>query len=149
MTNLMRWDPFRDMVSLREAMDRLLEESVVRPRDWLPTAEGVGSLAVDVVETDEAVKVRASVPGVKPEDIDISVTGDVLSIKAEIQEETEEEKGTYHLRERRYGLFQRSIRLPAPVKADKAEADFENGVLNLALPKVEEVKPKSIKVKTK
>jgi len=93
--------------------------------------------------------VHASIPGVKPEDIDISVTGDVLTIKGETVEEKEEKEGNYHLRERRYGAFQRAVSLPTLVRADKASAEFENGVLKLTLPKVEEVKPKSIKIKPK
>jgi len=149
MANLVRWDPFRDMVSLRDAMDRLFEESIVRPRGWVAPAEGVAPLALDVFESGDDVTVHASIPGVKPEDIDISVTGDVLTIKGETKEEKEEKEGDYHLRERRYGVFQRSISLPTLVQADKASADFENGVLKLTLPKVEEVKPKSIKIKAK
>jgi HSP20 family protein len=137
------------MVSLREAMDRLFEESFVRPRNWFASPEGVATLALDVFESDDDVSVRASIPGVKPEDIDISVTGDVLTIKGETSEEKEEKTGNYHLRERRYGAFQRSVSLPTLVKADKAEAVFENGVLTLTLPKVDEVKPKSIQIKAK
>lgn len=149
MANLVRWDPLRDMVSLREAMDRLFEESFVRPRSWLAPVEGVVRLALDIFESDDDVVVQASIPGVKPEDIDISVTGDTLTIKGETQEEKEEKTGNYHLRERRYGAFQRSISLPTQINADKAKAEFEHGVLTLTLPKVEEVKPRSIKIKTK
>jgi HSP20 family protein len=149
MANIVRWDPIRDMVSLREAMDRLFEESFVRPRGWTGTSEGAGTLALDVFEDENEVTVKASIPGIKPEDIDISVTGDVLTIKGETKEEKEEKQGNYHLRERRYGAFQRSITLPTQINADKANADFKNGVLTLALPKVEEVKPKSIQIKSK
>ncbi len=149
MANLVRWDPFREMVSLRDAMDRLVEDSFVRPRSWLAPTEGVATLALDVHESDDALTVKASIPGVKPEDIDISITGDTLTIKGETREEKEEKSGNYHLRERRYGAFQRSVSLPTLVKADKASAEFENGVLTLTLPKAEEVKPKSIKIKTK
>jgi HSP20 family protein len=112
-------------------------------------AEGVGTLALDVFESDDDVTVRASIPGIKPEDIDISITGDVLSIKGAASEEKEEKTGNYHLRERRFGAFQRAISLPTSINADKAEAEFENGVLTLTLPKVEEVKPKTITIKTK
>jgi len=149
MANLVRWDPFRDTVSLRDAMDRLFEESFVRPRSWLAPSEGVATLALDVHESNDDVTVRASIPGVKPEDIDISITGDTLTIKGETHEEKETEEGNYHMRERRYGAFQRSTSLPTLVNADKAQAEFENGVLTLTLPKVEAVKPKSIKIKTK
>jgi HSP20 family protein len=149
MANLVCWDPLRDMVSLREAMDKLFEESFVRPRSWLAPVEGVGTLALDVFEDADEVTVRASIPGVKPEDIDISLTGDTLTIRGETSEEKEEKKGDYHLRERRYGAFQRSLNLPTRISADKAKAEFEHGVLTLTLPKVEEVKPKSIKIKAK
>jgi HSP20 family protein len=149
MANLVRWDPVRDMMSLREAMDRLFEESFVHPRGMLAPVEGAATLALDVFESDDDVTVRASIPGVNPDDIDISVTGDVLTIKGETSEEREEKQGNYHLRERRYGAFQRSVNLPAPVNTDKAEAEFKNGVLTLTLPKVEEVKPKSIKIRAR
>ncbi|MFQ6059026.1 MAG: Hsp20/alpha crystallin family protein [Anaerolineae bacterium] len=147
---LMRWDPFREMMSLRDAMDRLFEESFVRPSRWLvPRWEGVGTLPIDMYETDEDVVVKASVPGVKPEELDISVTGDTLTIKGETRAEEEVKNEYYYCRERRYGAFSRSVTLPVSVKADKAEAVFKNGVLTLTLPKVEEVKPKTIKVKAK
>jgi HSP20 family protein len=148
MSNLVRWDPVRDMVSLREAMDRLFEDSFVRPRG-VSTTEGAARLALDVFEDDEEITVKASIAGVKPEDIDISVTGDVLTIKGETKAEEERQEGNYHLRERRFGAFYRAINLPTLVKADKAEAEFENGILTLTLPKVEEVKPKAIQIKTK
>ncbi len=137
------------MRSACDAMDRLFEESFVRSRDWLAPTNGAPTLAVDLHESDDDLTVRASVPGVKPEEIDISITGDTLTIKGETHEEKEEKDGSYHLRERRYGAFHRTLSLPTQVDADKAEAVFENGVLTLTLPKVEEVKPKSIKVKTK
>lgn len=149
MADLVRWDPFREMVSLREAMDRLFEESFVRPFGPLFRAEGVGTLAIDMYETDNDVVVKASVPGVKAKDLDITVTGNTLTIKGEVKEEAEEKKGGYHYRERRYGAFQRSVTLPVDVEADKAEATFEDGVLTLRLPKVEEAKPKQITIKAK
>jgi HSP20 family protein len=149
MANLVRWDPVRDMVSLREAMDRLFEESFVRPRGWVAPTGGVSTLALDVFETADDVTVQASIPGIHPEDIDISITGETLTIKGEISEEKEEQEGTYYLRERRFGAFERSITLPTLVNANRAQAEFSNGVLTLTLPKVEEVKPKSIKIKAK
>ena len=149
MTNLVRWEPFRDLVSLREAMDRLFEESFVRPQTgWLAPTE-VGALAVDVYETDDAVVVKSAIPGVKPEDIDITVTGDTLTIKGETKFEEEVKEENYVRREMRYGSFSRTLTVPASVVADEAEAEFENGVLTLTLPKVEEVKPKAIQIKAK
>jgi HSP20 family protein len=149
MANLVRWDPFGDLVSLRDAVDRLFEESYVRPRaGWLASGS-TDALAVDIYETDDAVVVKSAIPGVKPEDIDISITNDLLSIKGETKIEEEIKEGNYIRRERRYGSFQRSLAIPKPVVADKAEAEFENGVLTLTLPKAEEVKPKAITVKAK
>jgi HSP20 family protein len=147
--NLVRWEPWSDMVSLRDAMDRLFEESVVRPRaGWLaPLA--AESLAVDMYETDEEVVVKTATPGVKPEDIDVSITGDVLTIRGETKAEEKVEKANYIRQERRYGAFSRSLTLLSTVVADKATAEFEGGVLTLTLPKAEEVKPKTIKIKAK
>jgi len=149
MANLVRWEPFRDLISLREAMDRLFEESFVRPRaGWLAPL-GAESLALDVYETDQDVVVKSSVPGVKPEDIDITITGDTLTIKGETKAEEKVEKANYIRQERRYGAFSRSVTLPTSIVAEQAKAEFEHGVLTLTLPKAEEVKPKSIKVKAK
>lgn len=149
MANLIRWEPFRDLISLREAMDRLFEESFVRPRaGWLAPL-GAETLAVDMYETDEDVVVRTSAPGVKAEDIDITITGDTLTIKGESKAEEKIEKANYIRQERRYGSFSRSVTLPTTIVAEQAKAEFENGMLTLTLPKAEEVKPKAIKVKAK
>jgi HSP20 family protein len=149
MRNLVRWEPYRDLISLREAMDRLFEESIVRPRaGWLAPVEA-GTLAVDMYETDDAIVVKATIPGVKPEDLDISVTGDTLTIKGETRVEKEVKEENYIHRECHYGSLCRSLTIPVSVVADKAEAEFENGILTLTLPKAEEVKPKAIKVKAK
>ena len=149
MADLVRWDPFRDMVSLRVAMNRLLEESFVSPigtQMW--RRDGGEGLAMDVYETENELVVESPLPGVKPDEVDISVVGNTLTIKAETKkDETKEEKGKYHCRERRYGLFQRSVSLPVEVDANKAEAVFENGVLKLTLPKTEAQKPRKIAIK--
>jgi HSP20 family protein len=93
--------------------------------------------------------VKAAVPGVKPEEVDVSIIGDILTIKGEHKEEKEVKEDNYFRKERRYGTFSRSVQIPVPVKTDKAEAVFDNGVLTLTLPKAEAVKPKQIKVKPK
>lgn len=146
MTNTTRWEPFREMISLREAMDRLFDDAFTRPlslvRDWVQPI-------IDIYQTSDEVVVKATIPGAKPEDIDISITNDILTIRGEIKEEKKVEDATYHLQEHRYGKFERVIPLPVPVVTNEAEATYENGVLTLHLPKVEEVKPKSIKVKVK
>ena len=145
-----RWEPFKEMMSLREAMNRLVEDSFIRPGTWLtPFDVDALGVAMDVIETKDAIIVKASVPGIKPEDIDVSVTGDVLTIKGETASEEKIEQGSYLRQERRFGKFERNLTLPSLVTADKAEAKFEHGVLTLTLPKAELAKPKSIKVKTK
>jgi len=144
---LQRWEPFREMLSLRNAMDRLFEDSFVRPSRLWP--ELGGELAVDMYQTANDVVVKAALPGLKPEEVDISITGDTLTIKGEHKEEKEVKDEDYFYKERRYGGFSRSVAIPVQVKSDKAEATFENGVLTLTLPKAEEVKPKQIKVKAK
>ncbi len=125
-------------------MDRLVEDSFISSKTGLLSG---GGLPVDVYETDKEEIVKSSLPGLKPEDIDITVVGDVLTIKGEASEEVEVEDGCYYCRERREGMSQRSITLPSVIVADKAEARVEDGVLSVVLPKAEEVKPKSIKVK--
>jgi HSP20 family protein len=130
-------------------MDRLFEESFVRPRAGWLAPFGAETLAVDMYETDEDVIVKTSVPGVKAEDIDITVTGDTLTIKGETKAEEKVERANYVRQERRYGAFSRSVTLPTSIVAEQAKAEFDNGVLTLTLPKAEEVKPKAIKVKAK
>ena len=149
MTSLVRWEPFRELISLREAMDRLFEESFVRPwAGWMMPA-GAETLAVDMYETDDAIIVKTAIPGVKPEDLDISIAGDTLTIRGETKAEEEVKEEDYIRRERRYGAFCRSLTIPVPIVADEAEAEFENGILTLTLPKAEEIRPKTIKVKAK
>ena len=145
---MIRWEPFREMMSLRNAMDRLFEDSFVRPSRLWPELER-GELPVDVYQTDNDVVVKATLPGMKPEEVDISITGDTLTIKGDHKEEQEVKQEDYFYKERRYGTFSRSILIPVQVKVEKAGAVFENGVLTLTLPKAEEVKPKQIKVKAK
>jgi HSP20 family protein len=140
----------REMMSLRDAMDRLFEESFISPRMMPLWSAGEGtSLAVDVVENDDNFVLKAPVPGVKPEDIEISVVGNVLSIRGESKTEEKVEEVNYLRREMRYGAFQRSLTLPVDVEADKAEASFEDGIITLTLPKAEAVKTKSIKISVK
>lgn len=148
MADIVKWEPFGELTSLRQAMDRLLEGSFVRPSRLWPELVGEEP-ALDIYQTDKDVVVKASLPGIKPEEVDISITGDVLTVKGEHKEEEEEKEADYFRKERRYGAFRRIVTLPVSVKADKAEATFENGVLTVALPKAEEIKPKQIKVKGK
>ena len=139
------WDPFRDAVSLRDAMNALFQDSFVRPGQ----AAGQGALAalpLDVCETEHEFVVKAALPGIKPDDVQITVHGDTLTIRGESKAEEEKKGEHWHLRERRYGTFQRSLTLATPVNSDKAHADFDLGVLTLTLPKAESAKPRQIKV---
>jgi HSP20 family protein len=146
--NITRWDPFGEMMHLRQAMDQLFDESFTRP--WrLLGWEGEALLPLDVHETDDELEVKASLPGVKLEDVDVFIVGDTLSIRGEFKSEEETKKPSYHHQERRYGSFHRALTLPTKVEADKAEAVFENGVLTLTMPKAEAVKPKTIKVRAR
>lgn len=147
MTSLVRWNPMREMMSLRNEMNRLFEQafedgSLTR---WQPSTSW--GLAVDVAENDDAFIVTASVPGLSPDDLDITLTDNVLTIKGEYKADETIDEGQYHIRERRYGSFGRSITLPVPVNAESVDANYEKGVLTLTVPKAEEVKPRRITVK--
>ena len=146
MSNLTRWEPMREMMTLREAMDRLFDDAFTRPLSFNGIA---GNPAIDLYQTGDSVVVKATLPGLKSEDVDISVTGDRLTLRGEIKGENEQKGATYHLREQRYGAFERSLQLPTQVKTDKARAEFEDGILTITLPVAEEVKPKSITIKAK
>jgi HSP20 family protein len=146
MADLIRWEPM-GVTSLRQAMDRLFEDSFVRSSGLFPSLRAE-SPAVDMYQTDKEVVVKASLPGMKAEDVEISVTGDMLTLKGEHREEQEVKDENYFRKEMRYGSFVRSLEIPVPVKVDKAEALFEDGVLTLTLPKTEAVQPKAIKVKS-
>ena len=149
MSNLTRWQPMREMVTLRDAMDRLFDEAFTRPLGGLDGWRGIGGPSVDMFETENDVVIKASVPGLKADDVQINVTGEMLTLKGETKETTEENEKSYHMREQRYGAFERSISLPTLVTPEKPKAEFEDGILTVTLPKAEEVKPKTITVKAK
>ena len=130
MSNLTRWEPAREMMTLREAMDRLFDDAFTRP---LSVRDGwtMVSPAIDMYQTDNEVVVKASIPGLKAEDVQINVSGDVLTLKGEVRQEEERQDKAWHIREHRFGSFERSIALPTDVKSDKAEAMFENGILTI------------------
>lgn len=136
------WEPFRE-VSLRDAMDRLLEDSVVTP------SRAMGMPKIDMKETKDAVQVKAELPGVAEEDIKVEVSDGVLTISGEKKAEKEEEKEGYYYKESFSGSFSRSVSLPSDVKAEKTEAEMDNGVLNITIPKTEAKKPHKIAVKKK
>jgi len=150
MSNLTRWEPVREMMTLREAMDRLFDDAFTRP--FSLNREGGStwsSPAIDMYQTDDEVVVKAALPGFKPDEVQINVTGDILTIKGEVKHEEEKKDKSWHIHEQRWGSFERSLRLPTGVISDKAKADFDNGILTISLPKSEEVRPKTIAVKAK
>ena len=147
MNALTRWDPFREMQSMRQVMDRFFDEPFFEaPRLWSQRLEGF-PLALDVMEDDAYYTVKASIPGVEPDQVEVTLNDNVLTIKGETKSEKDVEEKNYHLRERRSGSFMRTVTLPTTVDADKVEATHEHGVLTLRLPKTEAVKPKRIAVK--
>jgi len=147
--SIMRREPFSELVSLRQAMDKLFEDSFVRPSRMLAAFGEATIPAIDVYQTPNEFVVKASLPGTKPDDVNIDITGDTLTIKGETKAEQEIKKEDYLYQERRYGSFSRSLVLPSGLQADKTEAAMENGILTLTIPKAEEAKPKTIKVKAK
>jgi HSP20 family protein len=146
MSNLSRWEPVREMMTLREAMDRLFDDAFTRP-----IAQNGNSIipAIDLYQTADEVVVKASMPGLKPEDVQITITADVLTLRGEFKNDNDHKEATYHIREHRSGSFERQIMLPSEVQSDKAKAEFEDGVLTVTLPKAEAVKPKMISIKAK
>lgn len=149
MSNLIRWEPMREMVTLRDAMDRLLDDAFTRPLGLSNGGRGLGMPAVDMYQTEDDLVVKVAVPGMKPEDVRISVAGETLNIKGETKEESTTEDKAYHMREQRWGAFERTLSLPTAVKSDKATAEFEDGILTVTLPKADVVKPKMITIKAK
>ncbi len=146
MSNLIRWEPAREMMTLREAMDHLFDDAFTRP---LTLRDGWSAPAIDMYQTDDEIVVKASLPGVKADEVQINITGEILTIKGETKQVEEKKDKAWHMREQRWGTFERAIALPTEVTADKAKAEFENGILTITLPKAEEVKPKIISIKAK
>jgi HSP20 family protein len=145
MTIVRRAGPFGDLLSLRQAMDRLFEDSFVNPRTW---QFGEGQLVpVDVYATTDDVLVEAILPGVKPDEVEITVEGNTLSISGDTSSMIPEHEGLL-LQEIRRGRFVRTLTLPEGLEADKATATFEDGILTLRIPKAEQVKPRQIRITT-
>lgn len=144
---LVKWDPFRDIITLRERMDRMFEDSLARfrmpeeaamPTFWSPS--------VDIYETDENIVLKAELPGVDKKEVSVEVKDNTLILKGERKREKEVKEENYHRVERSFGTFMRSFSLPVTVKQDQVKAKFKDGVLEVTLPKSEEAKPKQVKV---
>jgi len=145
--SITRWEPFKDLMTLREAMDRLFEESYVRPG---PRYQVDGTmrcaLPINAYTTDEEIVITAAIPGVDPDKVEITFENETLTIRGEMQAPLENVE--YILQERTHGKFERTLRLNIAVQPDKAEATFDQGVLTLVIPKREELKPRTIKITT-
>jgi len=146
MAGITRWNPIRDMITLREAMDQLVNENYLRSRE--ARQQGVAwQLPLDAYTTEDAIVLKADVPGLKPEDLQVTLEGDTLTIRGELKNRTESQN--YILRERASGPFERVLTINTPIDPNKVEATFEDGVVTVVLPKSEAVKPKQIKVTAK
>jgi HSP20 family protein len=145
MTIVRRRSPFGELMTLRQAMDRLFDDDSFRPFSWGSVFEGP-SLPLDVTTDADALTIEASLPGIKPEDVDITVENGTITISGKTAEERKAEEGSYLIQEIRRGTFSRSVTLPNGLEPDKAEATFEHGVLKLRIPKAEQVKPRQIRI---
>ncbi len=148
MSDKFSFDPFADLQNYREAMRQMLEGGWVLPRDLMPSAMNAVVIPVDVLDVGPEIIVQANLPGVTQDNVSITVLGDTLTIKANLPEEEVFRGATYLRRERKASAFVRSLTLPMAVEAERAEANFKNGVLTLVLPKSESVRPKVIRVTT-
>lgn len=142
-----RWESFADITRVERDMDRLWGRLVhphrLWPRFWIED----GHIDIDVHHDDDNLVVRATVPGMKPDELEVNITEDVLAIKGEVKDDREVKEEDFLRRERRYGTFRRLVRLPSGLNTDKAESTYEGGVLTITIPKEETAKPKSLKVK--
>ena len=147
---IVRWDPFQDLISLQERMNRLFEQTLDRSQgEREGMVAGTWAPAVDIYETPDSIVLQAELPGLSKDDIDIQVRDNVLTLKGDRRSEKEVKEGNYLRVERAYGGFQRAFTLPAAVQADKVRAVFKDGVLDVSIPKAEEAKPKQIKIDVK
>ena len=156
MATLVRWNPARDLAAMHRAMDRLFEAPMAQPRWRLASNHSFGNVAVNLYETDDSVVVEATLPGYTSDQVDLSVEDGILTLKGEVNHDSEDSNADdntngnspkYYVRERFHGSFERRFRLPSEVDADAAEANFENGLLTITLPKAEAAKRRQIPVK--
>jgi HSP20 family protein len=147
--SIMKYNPFSELVSLRQVMDRLFEDSLVRPANYLPAFTEKLAPTVDIYQAKDAVRVKAVLPGLKSDDISVDIKEGVLTIKGEVKNEEEVKEEDYLYQERRYGNFCRSFTLPNGLQVDKADAVMEDGILTIDIPRVEGVKSRTIQIKAK
>lgn len=144
--DIFNFDPFVELNAYRDALRQLVESGWVMPRDFMPSAMTAVVIPLDLIDTGAALVVQANLPGVKAEEVNITVTGNTLNIKGLVQERKEFQDASFLRRERRTTNFSRSISLPVAVNAEHGEARFKDGILTLTLPKAETVRPKSVKI---
>ena len=141
---LRRRDPFREMMAFRTAFDNLFDRSFPSAGWW--DSELTGQFALDVAENEDGFEVKAVLPGINPDDLEVTFRNNTLTIRGESTQDEEKEDTRYHLRERRYGSFTRSVTIPTNINAEDIEASYDAGILTLRLPKTEDVKPKRIPI---
>ena len=147
MTTIVRWDPFREVGTLQDRMNRMFDEVWGRGHREDESVTGNWMPSVDVKETKDALQLIAELAGIDPKDVEVTVEGGVLTLKGSRNFEKAVEGETYHRVERAYGTFERSFTLPTNVDPDRIQAIYKHGVLHLSLPKREEARPKSIAIK--
>jgi HSP20 family protein len=143
---IIKWDPFRDLVTLREKMNRLFEDAVTSRGEEKDLIASTWTPAVDIYETENDLILSAEIPGIDEKDVEIKVEDNTLSIKGERKFEKETKEENYHRIERSYGSFYRSFTLPNYIDQDKIQAVHENGVLKITMPKKTELKPRKVKI---
>ncbi|HWP46168.1 MAG TPA: Hsp20/alpha crystallin family protein [Candidatus Limnocylindrales bacterium] len=143
---ILRWDPFRDLSIIQERMNKLFEESIARSRGEEGTSLAAWVPPVDIYETKDAIVVKAELPGIDQKDIEVQVHDNILTIRGERKFESDVKRENFHRIERAYGTFQRSFSIPNTIRQDQVKARFHNGILEITLPKMEEAKPRQIKV---
>ena len=148
--SIKKWDPFRDLLSLQERMNKLFEESLLQTGKERQDISIAGwSPAMDVMESDEEIVLKAELPGIELKDVEVLIKDNILTLRGERKFEKEEKKENYHRIERSYGVFQRSFTLPATVEQEKVKARMKDGILEVRLPKTKEEKSKKIEIEVK
>ncbi len=146
--SLMRWEPWRELATFREALNRLFDETFSALRRLPAVGWGEGKPSVDLIDRGAELVVKADLPGYNPENLEITVQENSVSLRGEVREERETKEGDYHIKERSYGSFARTLPLPVPVKPELAKATYKNGVLEIVLPKAEVPKGRTLRIET-
>ncbi len=144
--NIIRWDPFRDLTTLRERMNRLFEEAYSSRGEEKDLVASTWNPSVDIYETENELVMKAELPGIDENDIELKIEDSTLTLKGDRKFEKETKEENYHRIERAYGSFYRSFTLPRNIDQDKIKAESENGILKVTLPKKAELKPKKVKI---